>query len=1113
MRAAWRGVPIVALCAVVVFGCGKNEYIDNPGGLDGHGIKDGAPAVDSGGQQVDANTKPLPNPYDPQNNKKDYDCDGLSDQDEYSMVYPGGKKTDPKNPDTDGDGIPDGVEAGRVKSPDPTCVKFAGDKDPKTKTIPTNPDSDADGRKDGEEDVNHNGRFDKGETDPLSPDTDGDGLEDGQEGKLVGGKVGPNETDPRQADTDGDKINDGVEKSTTKTNPTKADTDGDGCKDGEEDTNQNGKVDAGETSPFKKDCGSGSTLKDSDNDGLPDAYEDKNKNYKWEPQLGETHWNDPDTDKDGLKDGVEDANKDGKLGATETNPLRKDTDCDGLIDGPDKGAVKGEDQNANGKVDTGETDPRLKDTDKDGITDGVERQVTVNPDPKNCGNAKLDADPSTKTNPTKADTDGDGVADGSEDTNQNGKVDAGELDPNNPADATGPVAAACKTSNLVPVLFKYESQPDLELALPTTFKLVNKITLGGKTRGLMGYDATRKVAFVAYKQTAPGSATTPTADEAALRPKISATGAISNPTTQTFTTWDGHKALQATYDQAGTADLIARANAISIALLGAGAGVLTGTAGVKGPFKVQAEYVHRSSQSVLVIVALTPTTSFVEPTIFTIGDLAGGSALAQFGDTTAVQCEKFTAGSASVDFLFVVDNSGSMSSHQAALASSGNAMAASLNNTSLDWRIAMVTTNYPGGYGQGAGVLRGFTRSIKEFQGWLTQGNSCAGGTCSLSSGAVSCTSQDQCWVTTSGSGLEKCLESGAKAVSDLTPGTATEVKNKARAGAKLVVIILGDADDQSTYGAGSYINFFSVNMATVGPYQNKSGGKIPVHGIVCPAGQTCSETQKSPQWHGQVITATGGVRGAINTPASISATMTQIVQSTIGAAGYKTKKPPIGTSIKVALAAVQNPGACNKDNVPRSRKNGFDFHGLTQTISLFGACRPSGGKSQAAVSYRYWVDGTPNPDANKLPCEYDTYFDPTDPDYCKGKLVCNKTTDVCECPANCGGTAPPGKICNTNPAVCDFVCTPDCGGTCKGYYTCDVKACKCQCVTTATCPTGYTFSQVQCGCLCDTAQLNCGPTYQANATTCSCVCKPNCGGCPAGKTCVMSKCACEGEG
>jgi hypothetical protein len=1107
----------LTLCAAPQLGCSGSDFQDDPPPLmdgtpgDGAGSGEGGTLGDGGGK-LDTN-KPPANPYDPKNGQKDTDCDGINDKEEFSIVYGGGKQTSPQNPDTDGDGVKDGVEVGRIKSVDPACG-YAGDADPKTKTIPTVADTDADGRKDGEEDTNGNGKLEPSETDPLSPDTDGDGLKDGAEGKLVGGKVGPAETDPRKADTDADKINDGVEKSTTKTDPTKADTDGDGCKDGDEDTNQNGKVDPGETNPLNKaDCGSAPSAKDSDKDGLPDAYEDKNKNYKWEPNLGETNWNNPDTDGDGLMDGVEDANKDGKLGANETNPLRKDTDCDGLIDGPDKGAIKGEDQNANGAVDAGETDPRAKDTDKDGITDGVERQVTVNPDPLNCKSAKLDADPSTKTDPTKADTDGDGIEDGSEDANQNGKVDPGELDPNNPGDATGPVAMACKTTNLVQVLFRVEAQPDISLALPQSFKQLTPMTAGGKTVGLMGYDATRKVAFLVYRAAAPGGATSPSADEAALRTKIASTGAVSNATTQTFSSWDGHPALQATYDQAGGVDLKARANALAVALAGAGTGVLTGTAGVNGPFKLQAEYVHRSNASVVVLVALTPMASFVEPTIFTVGDLAGGSALAQFGDTSAVQCEKFTAGTGSVDFLFVVDNSGSMSSHQTALANSGNAMASSLNNSSLDWRIAMVTTNYPGGYGQGSGVLRGFTRNIKEFQGWLTKNNNCVSGFCSLSGGAIPCSNQDQCWVTTSGSASEKCLESAAKAVSDITPGTATEVKTKARAGAKLVVIILGDADDQSTYGAAAYSNFFSNANASVGSYQNKSGDKVPVHGIICPAGQTCGETQKNPQWHGQVITATGGVRGAINTPAAIAATMNQIVQSTIGAAGYKTKKPPIGTSIKIALAGVQNPGQCNKNNVPRSRVNGFDFDGLNRTVSLYGACRPAGGQAQAAISYRYWVDGTPNPDANKLPCEYDPDFDPTDSDYCKGKLVCNKATDICECPPNCGGVAPPGKVCNTNKQVCDFVCTPDCGGTCKGYYTCDVPSCSCKCVTSATCAPGYVFSPITCSCVCDTTKLSCGSTYQADTASCSCLCKPACGGCPSGKKCVISKCACEGEG
>ncbi|HEM5491511.1 TPA: LPXTG cell wall anchor domain-containing protein, partial [Streptococcus suis] len=62
--------------------------------------------------------------------------------------------TDPKTPDTDGDGVTDGQE------------KTDGT-DPKT------PDTDGDGVTDGQEKTDG--------TDPKTPDTDGDGVTDGQE--------------------------------------------------------------------------------------------------------------------------------------------------------------------------------------------------------------------------------------------------------------------------------------------------------------------------------------------------------------------------------------------------------------------------------------------------------------------------------------------------------------------------------------------------------------------------------------------------------------------------------------------------------------------------------------------------------------------------------------------------------------------------------------------------------------------------------------------------------------------------------------------------------------------------------------------------------------------
>jgi hypothetical protein len=284
------------------------------------------------------------------------------------------------------------------------------------------------------------------------------------------------------------------------------------------------------------------------------------------------------------------------------------------------------------------------------------------------------------------------------------------------------------------------------------------------------------------------------------------------------------------------------------------------------------------------------------------------------------------------------------------------------------------------------------------------------------------------------------------------------------------------------------------------------------VHGIVCPAGANCNgESQSNPQRHAQVITATGGIRGAINDNTSIAASINAIITSTIGAAGYRMQKPPIGASVKVAMDAVLTPAMCNRNDIPRSRANGFDFDGVNRTISFFGACRPTSGTMAAAVSYRYWIDTTPNQGGNPPPCSMDPSYDPMDPDFCRGRLACNVMTNVCDCPSNCGGNGPPGKVCNPNPLVCDFVCTSDCGGSCNGYQLCNVTDCACECVQSATCAPGYRFQNGAgvCGCVCDTAQLNCGPTYEADPATCSCACKPSCGGCGTGLVCNPSTCSC----
>src|SRR5262249_30937353 len=127
------------------------------------------------------------------------------------------------------------------------------------------------------------------------------------------------------------------------------------------------------------------------------------------------------------------------------------------------------------------------------------------------------------------------------------------------------------------------------------------------------------------------------------------------------------------------------------------------------------------------------------------------------------------------------------------------------------------------------------------------------------------------------------------------------------------------------------FIQYFTGTGST-SLTKNPLGHSIPVHGIVCPAGpdtdtgtagiQTCNdEDQSANQRHAPVVTATGGVRGAINDNTSISTAIGAIINSTIAAAGHRMQKPPIGASVKVAMDAVLTPATCNKNDIPRSRQ------------------------------------------------------------------------------------------------------------------------------------------------------------------------------------------------
>lgn len=199
------------------------------------------------------------------NMQNDTDLDGVGDSDEAIFC------TDPNNPDTDGDGLTDGLEI-EVYTTNPIIA-----------------DTDWDGLLDGQEIYFVNA------SNPLVRDTDHDGLDDGDEVLIY-------QSNPSNFDSDHDGLLDDVEVLELGSSPILRDTDSDGMDDLFEYKNGlNLLVD--------------DSLEDPDDDMLENIVE-----YL----VGSDIYNN-DTDGDFISDGVE-------YYTYNTNPLEKDSDKDTLTD-------------------------------------------------------------------------------------------------------------------------------------------------------------------------------------------------------------------------------------------------------------------------------------------------------------------------------------------------------------------------------------------------------------------------------------------------------------------------------------------------------------------------------------------------------------------------------------------------------------------------------------------------------------------------------------------------------------------------------------------------------------------------------------------------------------
>lgn len=1073
-------------------------------------------------------------PRDPNNLRRDTDCDGLSDAFEIATVYPDGSKTSPIDPDSDHDGIPDGTEVGTSQPvTGASCPSTPTDADPSSRTSPTRADSDGDGISDGVEDRDHNGRADSGETDPRLRDSDRDGIPDGIEDANHNGARDAGETAATSPDSDGDGIADGLEdanrdgvRDSNETDPLATDSDGDGVLDGDEDTDHDGTRQPWESDP---------RTTDTDCDGISDGEE----------LAGSTSPLVADSDRDGLSDGVE---------SGRTMPVAGSS-CPGFVADADPGTT---------------TSPTNPDSDGDGVPDGVEDANH---------NGRVDAG---EPNPALTDSDGDGFPDGDE-------VAAGT----NPADGTSPggalgdgIRAICSDANLQPITFSagapgawtLASEPSLAYASLTSANAqVRAATLDGATSGI--------AAFVLEMPIASASPATAVGQTSAIITRVGANaGGQSLTVTQrqsgrAIRSHDGFEAtVSAVFDvTAATAINAAEARNRLLALVSGLAvtnfgNLPTNTGAAVTTYAMTMQVLVRPAAGVVIVVAGALDRARFDDGADTRGiqlaDLTNGTALAEPSARRGKGCDPFQAtGDSVADFVWMADISASTDDDRGRIVSAAQLVFDALTNNNVDFRMAVVphsqsTIHQPANAGNLRGT--GFTRSRTDFGAYLQDVSGTDG--CEFGVDAVSAAISRA--LPRSPAGQEdahKIRSEATLAVVYVSDENAQEVEegpcfNMPRA--RGCPTMIGDGQEPNGTVASCSVTPAPAQQACVDqilqPYINqlRNEGAIafgqvfnPTPAVACNTGHfvcpNSAQLRNEPgRGYVEVINATGGIFYSPCEANPGQGSLQAIVDAVTGAASqYQLRGAPISASLKLGITHVGAGGMTTTTVVPRHRQNGFDYDPVSNAVFFHGTTyRPAVG-DRVTISYRVWQ---PPLDPCGGPCPPGQVCDPMlqvcacdqadcatrcgpngtcaadcsctcTPD-CNGRCgpgqVCNQNTCQCDCAPDCGG-CPTGTACNPSTCACD--CTSDCGGACGAAgpnLTCDGAACACTCPTDCggACGSARACNPSTCACECP---ADCDAQCSGNARCdialgCACACPTDCGGCPDGTTCDPQSCQCS---
>ncbi len=662
----------------------------------------------------------------------------------------------------------------------------------------------------------------------------------------------------------------------------------------------------------------------------------------------------PDTDGDGLTDGEEAA-----LG---TNPLSPDSDDDGLDDGTE--------------VAMG-LDPLDGDSDGDGLGDGEELAQwgtdPANPDSDDDGLSDPD-ELGLGLDPLDPDSDDDGTPDGAETE-----------------------AVACAGSNLAAPQFLQSDAGTFTLAVhPGVTQVTANTAAPDSTAHALNY-AWPDMVMAAGVATRPLPGETEDVDGLAdwLTGRAGTVCPVSvRSTGNKITSFDGQHDMKSMVilDLAcpGDADLSQVRNQLLADTLEVPAeqlsGLPGGALGGGGDMVLAFLLEHKGPEAPFVVVlTVSPRAQFDDPLGMgrvIASDLAGGAALASYAESAAgaveydgfaAACEAFVGTTARADFVWSVDNSGSMNDDQEVVADNVPLFTQLLENAGLDYRLAVTyqtCSNLDSGSMQ-AGLSPGIVDLITwdEIEGdddvcvstistaAPVNGNLCNGHFTTALGEFQDCVMDD-----IGGKGQEFTLSTGLLALDRALPRAEGD-PTKLRPGAATILVVMTDEHEEAFEDEISWLGDEMPTTASkiqqlaqvTDPYVQWLVAE-PVHakvfGLFYIPGQF-DENLDGEASVGiyRVVNETGGSAGHL-AQGDLLPALQEIVSAAIGyASTVLFGQTPIPMTLKVALA---HPGQ-DAQEIPRSRVEGFEYDAAANGLIFHGAWVPEDGDA-IAVSYLYWV-------------------------------------------------------------------------------------------------------------------------------------------------------------